>query len=98
MCKIIQLPNLNRISASTKEPITKKLALEKIEQLSWEDPEAFFILEANSLSYWPVEMDNGVKEKLEELNLINDSGQPHVIVRQIMQSIAARTDMMVSVM
>ena len=93
MCKIIQFSNL-----SAKEPITKKLALEEIAQLSWEDPEAFFILEANSLSYWPVKMDNRVKEKLERLNLINDSGQPHAIVRQIMQSIAAKTDMMISVM
>ncbi len=95
--KILYFPNLSRIFASTKMPITKEDALDKIEQLSWEDPETFFILMANCLSDWPVEMDEGVRIKLGRLNLINDSGYSPMVVRNIMSSITENVSSMVAV-
>ena len=88
MGKIIQLPIPNQQIISDQPTITQDEALERIKALSWAAPKAFFTLQANCLSLWPMEMSDEIKEKLWELHLIDDSGHIPPTVCAIMHTIS----------
>ncbi|MBR3132169.1 hypothetical protein IKG33_02055 [Candidatus Saccharibacteria bacterium] len=94
MAEIIQFPvNKRQENESTMEwdGITLNEVLNEAKYLIWEDPEAFFSLEANCYSPHPVKMDPRVEEKLKKLKLIDDSGISPLVVRDAFDKIMEST-------
>ena len=86
MCKVI------KIHKQSKSPpaihLSNEEALDRISQIAWDDPEAFFTLAANCLPHSNrVGMNSRIKSKLIQMDLIDYSSRPPVTVRNLILDI-----------
>lgn len=85
--KIIIFPSPEKEETCKKPASAKSAILESLKQLAWDDPESFIALEALCSFSKQAEVSPKVKEKLYKLHLLDDTGNPLLIVQTIMQDI-----------
>ena len=86
MCKIIKINGPRE--GPPIDDTTDAETLDMISQIAWEDPEAFFTLAANCLSYIGTnQMLPRVKTKLLQMNLIDRLGCPSTNARYLVLDI-----------
>ena len=81
------IPSFEMESIRTEEE-TLKIILQLLCSDDDKDFEAFLSLEANCMSWKPVEIGKEAKDKLGELGLIDKNGYSPIVVRDVMNSIA----------
>ena len=79
MGKIIHL--FDRKGGQPVEHLTKDEALQRLSQLVWDNPRAYFVLELKVNSKAPVRMDDSIRAILLKLDLIDSHDCPTIATK-----------------
>lgn len=88
MPNVGEMPLPREPSKSRFEPLTEKEVVKQIQNLVWDDPAAFFTLEAECLSITPIGMEPGIRQTLRKMKLLNHNGRPPATVKRLMLILA----------